>query len=64
MQVRGILASLDLNMLPNHLVARIAAGEDPEAVLASGASEAGIRPGELVRGALAPGPPPGEDPSP
>ena len=59
-QVRGLLAKLDLNLLPNHLVARIAAGQHIEAVLASGASDAGITPGELVRGALAPGPPPGE----
>ncbi len=51
-------------MLPNHLISRIAAGEPVEAVLASGASDAGITPGELVRGALAPGLPPGEDPSP
>ena len=66
-EVRGLLGKLDLNLLPNHLVARIAAGEHVEAVLASGASEAGITPGELVRGALAPvksaGPTEG-DPSP
>lgn len=55
-EVRGVLAKLDLNMLPNDLVARIAAGEHPEAVLAAGASEYGITPGELVRGALKPGP--------
>lgn len=53
-EVRGMLARLDLNQLPNHLVARIAAGEHPEAVIAAGASEAGISPGELVRGALKP----------
>ncbi len=59
-EVRGLLAKLDLNLLPNHLIARIAAGEHIEAVLASGASDAGITPGELVRGALAPAPPPGD----
>ena len=58
MEVRGLLAKLDLNLLPNHLIQRIANGEHIEAVLASGASDAGITPGELVRGALAPGPPP------
>jgi len=56
-EVRGVLAKLDLNQLPNDLVARIAAGEHPEAVLAAGASEYGITPGELVRGALKPGGP-------
>ena len=56
--VRGLLAKLDLNLLPNNLIQRIADGEPIEAVLAVGASEAGITPGELVRGALAPGPPP------
>ena len=55
-EVRGVLAKLDLNQLPNDLVARIAQGEHPEAVLAAGASEHGITPGELVRGALRPGP--------
>lgn len=54
-EVRGVLAKLDLNQLPNVMVARIAAGEHPEAVLAWGASEFGMSPGELVRGALAPG---------
>ncbi len=54
-EVRGVLAKLDLNQLPNHLIQRIADGEHPEAVLAAGASEAGITPGELVRGALKPG---------
>ncbi len=54
-EVRGLLANLDLNMLPNALIQRIAMGEPIEAVLASGASDAGISPGELVRGALAPG---------
>ena len=65
MELRGALAGLDLNQLPDDLVARIAQGENIEAVLASGASEAGITPGELVRGALAP-PDPAveEDPSP
>ena len=64
-EVRGLLANLDLNLLPNALVERVARGEPIEAVLASGASEAGITPGELVRGALAP-PDPAveEDPSP
>lgn len=57
-ELRGLLAKLDMNMLPNHLIARIAAGEPIEAVLASGASDAGITPGELVAGRLAPGPPP------
>ena len=51
-------------MLPNELVYRIAMGEPVEAVLASGASDAGITPGELVRGALAPPDPAAEeDPS-
>ncbi len=58
-EVRGLLAKLDLNMLPNTLIQRIAAGEAIESVLAAGASEAGITPGELVRGALKPGDPPG-----
>ncbi len=57
MEVRGLLANLDLNLLPNALVDRIANGEHVEAVLAAGASEAGITPGELVRGHLAPGEP-------
>ncbi len=59
-EVRGVLAKLDLNQLPNHLVQRIADGEHPEAVLASGAAEAGISPGELVRGALKPADPEGD----
>ena len=59
-EVRGMLAKLDLNLLPNNLIQRIAQGEPIESVLAAGASEAGITPGELVRGALAPGPPPGD----
>lgn len=65
MEVRGLLANLDLNLLPNALVDRIANGEHVEAVLAAGASEAGITPGELVRGHLAPGEPEDEleDPS-
>lgn len=57
-EVRGLLANLDLNMLPNALIQRIAQGEAIESVLAAGASEAGITPGELVRGALKPGDPP------
>ena len=61
-EVHGMLAKLDLNLLPNHLVHRIANGEHPLAVLASGASDTGITPGELVRGALAPRPLP-ESPS-
>ena len=67
-ELRGLLANLDLNLLPNALVARVAAGEPIEAVLAAGASEHGITPGELVRGALAPPDPADpaveEDPSP
>lgn len=63
-EVRGLLARLDINLLPNHLVARIAAGEHVEAVLASGASDAGITPSELVVGRLAPGPAVDEDRSP
>ena len=59
-EVRGLLGKLNLNLLPNHLIARIAAGEHIEAVLASGASDAGITPSALVAGALAPGPPPGD----
>ena len=64
-ELRGLLANLDLNLLPNELVHRIAMGEPVEAVLGSGASDAGIAPSELVAGKLAPGPPPvEEDPSP
>ena len=59
-EVRGLLGKLDLNLLPNHLIARIAAGENVEAVLASGASDAGIAPSELIAGKLAPGAPPGD----
>ena len=61
-EVRGVLANLDLNLLPNHLVARVAAGEPIEAVLAAGASDAGLTPGEIVRGALAPGKDDGDAP--
>ena len=62
MELRGALARLDIDLLPNHLVARIAAGEHPEAVLASGASDAAITPSELIAGKLAPGPPPADPP--
>lgn len=60
-EVRGVLAKLDLNMLPNDMIARIAAGEHPEAVLAAGASEHGLTPGEIVRGALKPAEPAEEE---
>ena len=36
-EVKGTLARLDLSQLPDHLLARIAAGEHPLAVLASAA---------------------------
>ena len=36
-EIRGLLANIDLNLLPNKLVDRIAAGEPPLAVLASAA---------------------------
>ena len=35
MEVKGTLARIDLSQLPDHLLARIAAGEHPLAVLAS-----------------------------
>ncbi len=35
MEVKGALAHIDLSQLPDHLLARIAAGEHPLAVLAS-----------------------------
>lgn len=56
-EVRSTLAKLDLSLLPNDMIARIAAGEPIESVLAAGASDAGLTPGEIMRGALKPGEP-------
>ena len=49
-QVRGSLANIDMSKLPDELVARMAAGENPHAVLASAQPQ------------LASGPEPAEDP--
>ncbi len=43
-EVQRILARIDLSLLPDHLLDRIVNGEHPLAVLASGASDAGITP--------------------
>ena len=48
-ELRGALANLNLEALPDHLIARLAAGENPLGVLASAAEEGY----ELLR--LAPG---------
>ncbi len=38
-EFKGALASIDLNKLPDELIARIAAGEHPLSVLASATAE-------------------------
>ncbi len=38
-ELRGLLANLNLDALPDHLIARLAAGENPLGVLASAAAE-------------------------
>ena len=41
-EFKGSLANINLELLPDHLIARIAAGEMIEAVLASGIEESGL----------------------
>ena len=45
-ELRGALANLDVSALPDHLIARIAAGEHPMSVLASSEPAAALPPGQ------------------
>ena len=47
-EMRGVLANIDLTKLPDHLIARIAAGENVMAVLASGVSQ-GLDPQSFLK---------------
>ena len=62
-EIRGLLANIDLNLLPNELVDRIAAGENPLAVLASAAKVQGTTTRKLLEEVATPeeGPAPPEE---
>ncbi|MCH7474353.1 MAG: hypothetical protein IIA27_06745 [Gemmatimonadetes bacterium] len=47
-EMHGVLANIDLTKLPDHLIARIAAGENVMAVLASGVSQ-GLDPQSFLK---------------